>query len=137
MGKSTWDVAAALGIMAARDEDDDYTWPAEPYRHNNYTQFISPDGFKGLRIGVIREPFFQNTTTRDKMTIVSFNEAIQKISSLGATVLETPLPNAADWNYTFVGGASRVNNGTVQIRKLKNTVLPLPFSNSIQFRIRC
>ncbi|KAJ5480172.1 hypothetical protein N7530_005681 [Penicillium desertorum] len=50
------------------------------------------------------------------MTITAFNEAIRKMSSLGATVLETPLPNAPGWNYTFVRGSSRVNNGTIQIQ---------------------
>jgi hypothetical protein len=37
------------------------------------------------------------------MTITAFNEAIRKMSSLGATVLEKPLPNAPGWNYTFMG----------------------------------
>ncbi|KAJ5404971.1 hypothetical protein N7465_006255 [Penicillium sp. CMV-2018d] len=37
------------------------------------------------------------------MTITAFNEAIRKMPSWGATVLETPLPNAPGWNYTFVG----------------------------------
>ncbi|KAM0546456.1 hypothetical protein ACHAPJ_010812 [Fusarium lateritium] len=115
MGKSAWDVAVTLGIMSARDADDEYTWPAEPFRQDNYTQFINPRGFEGLRIGVVREPFFQNTTTRDRATTSSFNKAIRKISSLGAIVLDTPLPNADQWNYTFVGGPSRVNNGTIQI----------------------
>ncbi|KAF4972518.1 hypothetical protein FSARC_942 [Fusarium sarcochroum] len=116
MGKSTWDVAVALGIMSARDADDEYTWPAEPFRQDNYTQFMNPRGFEGLRIGVVREPFFQNTTSRDKATISAFNKVIRKMSSLGARVLETPLLNAAQWNYTFVGGPSRVNNGTIQIQ---------------------
>ena len=80
------------------------TWPAEPFRQDNYTNFLDPEGFKGLSVGVLRDPFFQKITTLDRITITAFNEAIRKMSSLGATILETPLPNAPGWNYTFVGG---------------------------------
>lgn len=47
----------------------------------------------------------------------AFDKALKKMASLGAVVRETPLPNYSDWNYTFVGAAKRVNNGTIKIRK--------------------
>ncbi|KAH8694488.1 amidase signature domain-containing protein, partial [Ilyonectria robusta] len=115
MGKSTWDVAVALDIMAAEDPDDPYTFPVAPFRPKSYTKFLDPNGFKGLRVGVIREPFFDTSTKRGKLMAKAFNKALKKMTSFGAIVRETPLPNYSDWNYTFVGAAERVNNGTIQI----------------------
>ncbi|KAH6869696.1 amidase signature domain-containing protein [Thelonectria olida] len=117
LGKSTWDVAVSLSIMAGLDPDDPYTMPAEAFRLANYTKFLNSNGFKGLRVGVVREPFFESETTRQRLMISSFNEALKRMTALGATVLETPLPNKNEWNYTFVGAPERVNNGTIQIRE--------------------
>lgn len=117
LGKSAWDIAVSLEIMAGYDADDAFTWPAEEFRPDNYTQFLNPDGFQGLRIGVVREPFFQYATERDNMTVDAFDEALLRFASLGATVLETPLPHPEQWNYTFVGAPQRVNNGTILIRE--------------------
>lgn len=121
MGKSTWDVAVALDIMAAEDPDDPYTFPVAPFRPKSYTKFLDPNGFKGLRVGVIREPFFDTSTKRGKLMAKAFNKALKKMTSFGAIVRETPLPNYSDWNYTFVGAAERVNNGTIQIRKCSSS----------------
>ncbi|KAK6221701.1 Amidase [Colletotrichum tabaci] len=115
MGKSAWDVAVSLDIMAAFDRDDQYTGPAQESRPENYTQFLLPDGFSGLRVGVIRDPFFRNETTREIAIVEAFDKALTRFSSLGATVLETPLPHPERWNYTFVGAAQRANNGTILI----------------------
>lgn len=117
LGKSAWDVAVALDIMAALDPDDSYTTPAQTFRPENYTQFLDPNGFKGLRVGVVRDPFFSNSTARERRMVSDFNKSLKQIAALGATVLETPLPNKEQWNYTFVGGPNRVNNGTIQIRE--------------------
>ncbi|OQD60709.1 hypothetical protein PENPOL_c021G08157 [Penicillium polonicum] len=116
LGKSTWDVAVSLSIMAGLDPDDPYTIPAEPFRQDDYTKFINANGFKGLRLGVVREPFFESETARQRLMVSSSNESLVKMASLGATVLETPLPNKDKWNYTFVGGPERANNGAVQIQ---------------------
>ncbi|KAH6661790.1 amidase signature domain-containing protein [Plectosphaerella plurivora] len=118
MGKSVWDVAVSLDIMAAYDPEDPYTWPAQNSRPANFAQFLDADGFRGMRMGVVREPFFVNETKRDAAIIEAFDEALPKFASLGAVVLETPLPGPEQWKYTFVGAPSRVNNGTVLIRKL-------------------
>ncbi|KAF7552349.1 hypothetical protein G7Z17_g4394 [Cylindrodendrum hubeiense] len=116
LGKSTWDVAVALDIMAAEDPDDPYTLPVAPFRPKSYTKFLDSNGFKGLRVGVIREPFFDTSTKRGKLMASTFDKALKKMTSLGAIVRETPLPNYEAWNYTFVGGAERANNGTIQIQ---------------------
>ncbi|KAH7129167.1 amidase signature domain-containing protein [Dactylonectria macrodidyma] len=118
LGKSAWDIAVALEIMAAEDPDDPYTFPVAPFRpKKGYVQFLDSNGFKGLKVGVVREPFFDTSTERGKLTVSAFNKALKKMASLGAVIRETPLPNYQEWNYTFVGAAERVNNGTIQIRK--------------------
>lgn len=122
MGKSAWDVAVALEIMSGLDPEDAYTVPAEVFRPDNYTQFLGPDGFHGMRIGVFREPFFETDTARKRKIISDFDAALVKLTELGATVLETPLPNKHEWNYTFVGGAKRANNGTIQIRESSSSI---------------
>ncbi|CAG8213152.1 unnamed protein product [Penicillium olsonii] len=122
LGKSTWDVAVSLGIMAGLDPDDSYTIPAEPFRHDDYTKFIDANGFKGLRIGVLRDPFFESETARQQLMISSFNESLAKMEFLGATVLKTSLPNKEKWNYTFVGGPERSSNGTIRIRECSRHV---------------
>lgn len=103
--------------MAGMDPDEPYTIPAEPFRQDNYVKFINVNGFKGLRIGAVREPFFESETARQRLMVSSFNEALVKMATLGATVLETPLRNKDKWNYIFVGGPERTNNGTIQIRE--------------------
>ncbi|KAL6412538.1 Amidase [Ilyonectria robusta] len=122
MGKSTWDVAVALDIMAAEDPDDPYTFPVAPFRPKSYTKFLDPNGFKGLRVGVIREPFFDTSTKRGKLMAKAFNKALKKMTSFGAIVRETPLPNYSDWNYTFVGAAERTARTNSSIESLEGVI---------------
>ncbi|CAG7921935.1 unnamed protein product [Penicillium olsonii] len=130
LGKSTWDVAVSLSIMAGLDPDDPYTIPAEPFRHDDYTKFIDANSFKGLRIGVLRDPFFESETARQRLMISSFNKSLAKMESLGATVLETSLPNKEKWNYNFVGGPGRSSNGSIQIRECSRRYLTTRRLNS-------
>ncbi|OMP86695.1 Glutamyl-tRNA(Gln) amidotransferase subunit A [Diplodia seriata] len=57
MAKSVWDITAIFEVMAAHDPENAYSAPADPFRRENYTQFLGDDGFQGLRIGIPREPF--------------------------------------------------------------------------------
>ncbi|RFU32807.1 hypothetical protein B7463_g3586, partial [Scytalidium lignicola] len=121
MGKSTWDIAAALGIMAADDPEDEYSAAAIPFRHTNYTQFLKKDGFKGLRIGIPRNPFWNatfDTFTGFRSDLIPKMEAsLVKMEAFGATIIdpiEFPDPDA--YSYGFPGGANRTNNGTIRIQ---------------------
>ncbi|KAL1634239.1 hypothetical protein SLS58_010783 [Diplodia intermedia] len=118
MAKSVWDVAAIFEVMAAHDPEDAYSAPAEPFRRENYTQFLGDDGFQGLRIGIPREPFWNQTAEGYRSAINAGLEAtFEKMRALGATIIDpVVLPNAEDWKYTFVGGAVRNSNGTVIIQ---------------------
>jgi amidase len=53
LAKSSWDIAAALSIMAGTSEPDDrLSTSANRFRRANYTQFLTPSGLKSLRNGV-------------------------------------------------------------------------------------
>ncbi|KAF5601401.1 glutamyl-tRNA(Gln) amidotransferase subunit A [Fusarium pseudoanthophilum] len=114
LGKTTWDVAATLSIMAGLDPEDPDTRPAEVFRQKDYTKFLNTNGFKGLRIGVVRDPFFQDKTTkRDELTIKAFDKALVKMAALGANVMEVSLDRPQDWNYTFTGSPNRTNDAII------------------------
>lgn len=120
MAKSVWDIAALFEIMAVHDPEDAYSEAADPLRRQNYTQFLDGNGFQNLRIGIPREPFWNQTSQGYRSAITAGLEAtFEKIQSLGATIVDpVVLPNAEKWKYSFVGGAERNSNGTIVIRKL-------------------
>lgn len=119
LAKSVWDIAAILEIMAVHDPEDLYSEAADPFRQKNYTQFIDPDGFKDLRIGIPREPFWNQTQWGYRSAInPAVNATLAKMRSLGAQVIDpVVVPNADRWSYAFVGGAVRDTAGRSQIRK--------------------
>lgn len=120
MAKSVRDIAITLEIMAAYDPEDPFSEAARPFIKENYTQFLDPKGFKGMRIGIPRFPFYNSSDlggSRQAAVQATLN-TFDKLRSLGATIVEAPLPNSDKWKYTFVGGAKRVNNGTIQVREL-------------------
>lgn len=120
MGKSAWDIAAALSIMAEYDPEDPDALSAAPFIQEDYTKFIDADGFQGLRIGIAREPAYNISaakTDREKLAIEATFATFDRLKELGATIVETPLPNSDQWQYEFIGGPKRVNNGTIQLRK--------------------
>ncbi|KAH7303806.1 amidase signature domain-containing protein [Stachybotrys elegans] len=118
LAKSAWDIAALLEIMAVHDPDDWYSEAAEPFRHKNYTQFLDPDGFKGLRIGIPRDPFWNTTLFGYRASInPAVNATLDKLRSLGAEIIDPIVfPNAERWTYPFVGGPVRDTAGRIQIQ---------------------
>jgi amidase len=118
MAKSVWDLATLFEIMAKHDEEDNYSAAANPFRYENYTQFLNASGFEGLRIGIPREPFWNQTYQGYRSVINAGLEAtFDKMRSLGATIIDpVVLPNAQGWKYTFVGQSKRTNNGTIIVQ---------------------
>ncbi|KDN59835.1 putative glutamyl-tRNA(Gln) amidotransferase subunit A [Colletotrichum sublineola] len=124
LAKSVWDVAALLEIMAVHDDEDAYSAAAEPFRLKNYTQFVDGPSFKGLRVGVPREPFWNQTFQQYRAaTNPALDAVLDKMRDLGAEIIDpVVLPNEADWRYPFVGGAKRDSAGAIIIRK--STAMP-------------
>ncbi|KAK4705108.1 amidase, partial [Phenoliferia sp. Uapishka_3] len=128
MAKSAFDAALILSVISGFDERDNATIPTQ-YRDFDYTTaLVGKDGFKGLRLGVPRELFFNETLSGNSPEIniavkyffkfmfhgsisnhqlLTFSAAITKIASLGATIQDPAnLPSSNDFltsnNETFV-----------------------------------
>lgn len=119
LAKSTWDVAALLSIMAVHDENDSYSRAAEPFRKKDYTACLKKDGFKGLRIGVPRYPFFNASITGARSEAnQAVDKALTEMQKLGATVIDpVTFPNAEEFTYAYPGLPERSNNETILLRE--------------------
>ncbi|RPB01682.1 amidase signature enzyme [Choiromyces venosus 120613-1] len=82
MGKSAWDIATTLGVMTG-DE-------------GSYLDAIY-EGMGGLRIGILREPGFWDEPALDKQIIDESLDALRKLGTLGAVVIDSVyMPTAQD-----------------------------------------
>jgi len=57
MARNVADIAIILGCLTGIDPRDPATQTSEGYFHNDYTQFLNPNGLKGARLGVARNYF--------------------------------------------------------------------------------
>ncbi|HZA94172.1 MAG TPA: amidase family protein, partial [Gemmatimonadales bacterium] len=60
------DAAMLLGVMAGVDPRDPATARASRHAKTDYSQFLRPDGLRGLRIGVARARFFGYNNATDR-----------------------------------------------------------------------
>lgn len=114
-----------LSIMADYDSEDSFSLASKPYIYDNYTQFLQKDGFKGMRIGIPRNPFYNTSFTGVNESVYEAVEAtFDKMRSLGATIVDpVEFPNAEDYAYGFPGASLRTYNASVRIRKLATLLL--------------
>ncbi|KAL8280372.1 hypothetical protein RQP46_007289 [Phenoliferia psychrophenolica] len=100
MAKSAWDAALILSVIAGFDPRDNATLTNKGHIFD-YTKSLKKgkDGFQGLRIGVPRELFFNETLSGNSPEInIAVNAAIEKIASLGAHVQDPAnLPSAMEF----------------------------------------
>jgi Asp-tRNA(Asn)/Glu-tRNA(Gln) amidotransferase A subunit family amidase len=85
------DAAIVLDAIAGYDPSDPVTGYATGQILNSYTTFLTPDGLKGARIGVIRQPMDPKTDPgsadyRKVLTVV--DKAIGDLRTLGAEVID-------------------------------------------------
>ncbi|MFC1696865.1 amidase family protein [Nanoarchaeota archaeon] len=85
IGKSIYDVALVLEVMAGYDKEDSTSLNVPV---DNYTNYVGKD-IKGMKVGVVRDYFKEGT---DKVVIDKVNLAIEKIKKAGADVSEVSLP---------------------------------------------
>lgn len=93
--RSVTDAAIVLGAMAGRDPTDNFTL-AQPLVVPDYTKALDKNGLKGKRIGIPRRVFLNDSITgNDPSVNVIFEQALDVIRSLGATVVDpADLPSA-------------------------------------------
>ncbi|MSR36158.1 MAG: amidase [Gemmatimonadetes bacterium] len=93
IGRSIYDVALALSIVAGVDAEDLQTMesighvPAEPY-----TSFLDKDGLVGARIGVLRDMFYPATTpgigAEHAEGLALIEKAIDDMRNAGAVIVD-------------------------------------------------
>ncbi|CAF1216456.1 unnamed protein product, partial [Didymodactylos carnosus] len=115
MGKTVRDVALLLEAIQGIDPRDNATLNIDAVRPNNYTQFLlGTEGFKNMRLGVVRYGVFYNYTTSEsdimsEEQIQSANDAIELMKHYGAYI-EDP---------ANIQNIENINNGTSESVVLK------------------
>lgn len=111
MARSVADAALLLGVMAsAADDADAATGAVATHRLKDYTDALDPDALHGARIGVLRDAMGRNPDLDAAM-----ERAIAAMEAAGATVVDSKLPTAGDWDdaeytvllYEFKDGLNR------------------------------
>jgi amidase len=95
--RSVSDAAIVLSIIAGKDPNDNFTL-AQPITVPDYTKALNKNALAGKRIGVPREVFLNpNNTGLDPSVLAAFEEALDTIRGLGATVVDPAnLPSAQE-----------------------------------------
>ena len=83
LARSTYDIAAALNVLAGIDPDDDATLKSAGRTPTDYTTYLKPGSLKGARIGIARD-FFGKDAEIDAVV----NQAIAKLKELGAIIID-------------------------------------------------
>ena len=91
------DAAIVLSIIAGKDPNDDFTL-AQPPVVPDFTKALNKHALEGRRIGVPRRVFFNESINKyDPSVYVAFEQALEVIKSLGATVVNpADLPSAEE-----------------------------------------
>jgi len=82
MGHSVADIAALLTVMAGSDAADAATADADAHK-TDYTQGLSKDALKGVRVGVLRDEI-----GNEPKTAAVFEAALQKLKDAGAVLVD-------------------------------------------------
>ena len=95
MTRSITDAAIVLSIIAGKDPNDNFTL-AQPPIVPDFTKALNEHALEGKRIGVPRRVFLNDSITgNDPSVNVAFEQALEVIKSLGATVIDpADLPSA-------------------------------------------
>jgi amidase len=83
MARTVRDAAILLGALAGSDSRDAATAEANAKLHQDYTQFLDPNGLKGARIGVARK-YFGFSDSVDAL----MNHVIDEMKSAGAVIVD-------------------------------------------------
>jgi amidase len=83
MARSVADAALLLGALAGVDPRDPATAGSAGYGYSDYTQFLRPDGARGLRIGVARA-FFGS----DERVNALMRGVLETLKGLGAELID-------------------------------------------------
>ena len=108
VGRTVRDVAQVLDVIAGYDPNDLITAYAYDKVPQTYTSFLTKDGLKGARIGVIRDPMDASTdpTSDDYRKVrVVMEKAISELRNLGAVLVDPLRLPARDGGGITAAGA--------------------------------
>ena len=91
IARSVKDAALVLDVIAGYDANDPVTAAAVGQVPETYTKFLTPDGLKGARIGVVRDPLDPRadpTSADFKQVRAVIDRAIADLRRLGADIVE-------------------------------------------------
>jgi amidase len=92
MARTVRDVSLVLGALTGVDPRDAATNASAGKSFTDYTRFLSANGLRGARIGIVREAFMGYSPKTDKLV----EQAIDVIKHAGATVVDpTNMPSIA------------------------------------------
>ncbi|GAC1393416.1 MAG: amidase [Ktedonobacteraceae bacterium] len=83
-GRTVTDAAILLGAITGIDTHDAATQASDGKFYNDYTQFLTPDGLRGTRIGVARQTYFGYNGKADAIA----EAAIETMRTLGAEIID-------------------------------------------------
>lgn len=143
MTRSVTDAAIVLSIIAGPDPNDNFTL-AQPTPVPNFTLALNKNALAGARIGVPRAVFLNDSISgNDPSVNIVFEQAIETIRSLGATVIDpADLPSAEEIvesnNETFVLNVDFKVGTSLLAPSLSMTNEPAPVrSNSTHISLLC
>jgi amidase len=100
IARTVKDAAIVLDVIAGYDPNDPLTAYAVGHIPISYTSELRPDGLKGARIGVIRQPMDAKTNVDSedyKKVRAVMDKAIDDLKALGAEVIEpVTIPDVID-----------------------------------------
>lgn len=95
IARTVRDTALLLDVLAGYDPKDPVTAASVGHIPPTYTSFLVPDGLKGMRLGVIREPMANDTNPEaaDFLQVrAAIDRALEDLASRGADVCDVPMP---------------------------------------------
>lgn len=97
MARTVKDAALLLSALAGTDEKDPITLTNPFLAEVDFTAYLNKDGLKGKKIGIAREGYFEYLS-KEKLEVMEV--AINKLTELGAEVVEVVIPSAKrKWSY--------------------------------------
>lgn len=100
IARTVRDAALVLDVISGYDPADPLTAYAVGHQPGSYTSELRPDGLKGARIGIIRQPMDAKTNVESedyKQVRVVMDKAIDELRSMGAEIVESiTIPGVID-----------------------------------------
>jgi amidase len=95
-GRTVADAAAVLGALVGVDARDPATQASAGHFHTDYTQFLDPDGIRGVRIGVPRGGGFWGYSEETDAVVEA---ALEAMAEAGAVIVdEAEIPSIDELN---------------------------------------